>query len=72
MLEEAVVLGDDVLGGEGLRIDQSRRGHNQADRLEVAEPFNVRQQFRVSGHDFHLTPTTARDRPGRRARSAGP
>jgi len=35
----------------------------EPDRLKVAEPFLVREQFRVSGHA--VTPSPARDRPGR-------
>ena len=50
-IEEAGVVGDDVLGGKRLRGSQRRRRHDQADRLEVAEPFLMRDQFRVSGHD---------------------
>ena len=41
-VEEAGVVGDDVLVGERSGGGQRRRRDDQADRLEVAEPFYVR------------------------------
>ena len=69
-VEEAGMVGDDVLVRVRPGGGQRGRRDDQAHGLEVAEPFLVRDQFRVSGHD--VTPSPARDRPGRSARCAGP
>ena len=42
-IEEAGMVGDDVLGRERLRGSQRRRRDDEADRLEVAEPFLMRE-----------------------------
>ena len=46
--EEAGVVGDDVLVRERSGGGQRGRRDDQADRLEVAEPFLMSEQFRVS------------------------
>ena len=50
-IEEAGMVGDDVLVRVCSGGSQRGRRDDQADRLEVAEPFLMRDQFRVSGHD---------------------
>ena len=49
-LVEAGMVRDDVFIRVRSSGSQRRRRDNQADRLEVAEPFLMRDEFRVSGH----------------------
>ena len=49
-IEEAGMAGDDVLVRVHSGGSQRGRRDDQADRLEVAEPFLMRDEFRVSGH----------------------
>ena len=67
--EEPRMVRDDVLVGEGSGRDERGRRDDQAHGLEVAEPFLMREVFRVSGHD--VTPSRARGRRARSARCAG-
>src|SRR5205823_13813095 len=49
-LLEAILHVNDVAIDVGLGSDQGGRGDDEADRLQVAEPVPMRQQFRVLRH----------------------
>ena len=70
------VVGDDVSVRKRLRGGQGGGRDDQAHGPEVAEPFLVREEFGVvvvADHDgLDLTPSSARDKPGRLARPAAP
>ena len=67
--EEALVVGGDVAVDVRLGGEQRRSGDDEADRLDVAEPFLVGESFGIAWPSC-LTPSPARDRPGRPARCA--
>ena len=48
--QEPLVVRDDVAVDVGLGRQQGRNRHDQADWLDVAEPFLVGERFRVFGH----------------------
>ena len=66
--QEPLMVGGDVAVDVGLGRQQGRDRDDEAHRLHVAEPFEMRQVFRVLRHGVILSP--ARDRPVRPARCA--
>ena len=45
--QKPLMPGGDVPLHMGLRLQQSRNGHNETNRLHIAEPFEVREMFGV-------------------------